>query len=57
MVRVQEAADRAAEEAATQDRLRKMAGVVYTGDLLGPGEMPNSHLVRVENLMGCIVNG
>ena len=52
LARVQEAADRAAEEAATQDRLRKMAGVVYTGDLLGPGEMPNSHLVRVENLMG-----
>ena len=37
---------------ASRDRLRKMAGVVFTGDLLGPGEMPNSHLVRVENLMG-----
>ena len=52
LVRVQEAADRAAQEAAMQNRLKKMAGVVYTGDLLGPGELPNSHLVRVENLMG-----
>ena len=52
LTRVREAADRAAQEAARKDRLRKMAGVVYTGDLLGPGEMPNSHLVRVENLIG-----
>jgi hypothetical protein len=51
LLRVQEAADRAAQEAASRDRLRTMAGVVFTGDLLGPGEMPNSHLVRVENLM------
>ena len=48
MLRVQQAADRAAQEAASRDRSMKMAG----GDLLGPGEMPNSHLVRVENLMG-----
>ena len=52
MLRVQQATDRAEQEAANRDRLKKMAGVVYTGDLLGPGELPNLHLVRVENLMG-----
>ena len=52
MTRVREAADKAAQEAARKERLRKMTGVVYSGDLLGPGEMPNSHQVRVENLIG-----